>query len=112
MTDLAWLDAAALLDHLGVAEDSDNADSVERARKAAAAFIEKHRPDLVISDAFTVTADVLQGALLLAARLYARKGSPVGLASFNEFGAAQVVRFDSDIERLLGLGRYGRPVIG
>ena len=55
-------------------------------------------------------ADVVFGAQLLTARYWARRGSPTGLASFGEFGAAAVVRLDPDVERLLGVGRYAKPV--
>lgn len=117
MTDGAWLPAADLLDHLGVAEDSDNAPAVERARLAAAAQVERMRRDLLSVDeddveTFAATPDIVEGAILLAARLHSRKGSPVGLASYNEFGPANVPRFDADIERLLGVGRYARPRVG
>lgn len=117
MTDGTWLPAADLLDHLGVAEDSPAVASVERARLAAAAQVERARRDLLVVgeddvETFTATPDIVEGALLLAARLHSRKGSPVGLASYSEFGPANVPRFDADIERLLGVGRYARPRVG
>lgn len=84
--------------------------NVERHRLATAAYVERARRDLVVVDTFTPPADVVDGALLMVGRLVAREGSPQGLASFGEFGPAAVIRSDPDVERLLGVGRYGRPV--
>jgi len=97
--------------------------NVERHRLATAAYVERARRDLVVPAVydvdgvtvltpatFTPPADVVDGALLMVGRLVAREGSPQGLASFGEFGPAAVIRSDPDVERLLGVGRYGRPV--
>lgn len=112
-----WLPLETVLAHLGV--EADAGATIDRARAAAGAYVERVRGDLWAADAddpdvavYVPTPDVLEGAVLLAARWHARKGSPVGLASFAEFGATQVVRLDVDVERLLGLGRYAGPVIG
>lgn len=117
ITDGAWLPQAQVLEQCGVKpENVAEAASVDRRRKAAAAFVERRRRDLVVVDGetvtFTATPDVVEGAIMLAARLHARKGSPTGIASYGEFGPAAVLRFDPDIERLLGIGRSGRPVVG
>ena len=48
----------------------------------------------------------------LTARLYARKGTPAGIATFGELGAATILRTDPDVQMLLGLGRYATPRIG
>lgn len=136
ITDGAWLTPETVHAHLGV--DSSEAPSVEPARLAAAAQVEVARPDLLVpidgSDAtwqevngdlswddledpsadwsYSPTSDVFYAALLITARLYARKGSPTGIASYGEFGPAAVLRFDPDVERLLMVGRYGKPRIG
>lgn len=51
------------------------------------------------------------GATLLAARLYRRKDSPGGMASFGLEGAGYVAGNWPDVALLLGLGNYavGRP---
>lgn len=105
-----WLPAADVLGHLGI-DDPESAAGVdaERARLAAAAHVERARPDLFLAGVFTADAAVRYGAALLAARLYARKQSPAGLASYGEFGPAAVLRLDPDIERLVGIGRYAKP---
>lgn len=83
---------------------------LEAARAGAASYVERVRPDL--DWVAGPSDDVKLGALILARRFYARKGSPMGVATFAEFGAAQIVRLDPDVERLLGLGRHAKPRIG
>lgn len=119
-TDGSWLPASAVLTQLGAEAGSPQAVEADHYRRAAASWVEGARRDLqtvvITPDATTVTYDpppeVVLGAAMLAARLYARKGSPTGLASFGEFGPAAVLRLDPDVERLLGVGRYARPVVG
>lgn len=116
---LAWLQLPAVDDAGAVPV------AVKLAREAAASYIERQRPDLavpaVLDDAGQVvtpawfdagTGDVKLAGLLAAARLYARRSSPAGLASFGELGAAEVLRLDPDVGRLLGTGRHARPVVG
>lgn len=121
LTDGAWLPVGVVLRQLGLPADQTGPQLVdaEDARVAAAAQVERARPDLVTVDATGVAVmvdpvdpDVIKAAQLLAARLYARKGSPQGLASYGDFGPAPVTRLDPDVERLLGVGRYDRPAVG
>lgn len=115
-TDGAWLPLADVLRHVGALADSANERDVDDARLAAAAYVERARPELltVTGDVVTFDAppDVKLGAQLLAARLYARKGSPAGLASFGEFGPAAVRAGDPDVDRLLSTGRHSRVRVG
>ena len=117
-TDGAWLPLADVLRHVAASgANVEQTADVDRVRLAAAAYVERLRPDLVKLDAGAVPRflggpDVVEGALLLAARLVARKASPTGLANYGEFGPATVMRLDPDVERLLGLGRYTRPRVG
>ncbi len=112
-TDGSWLDWTPE----GGTQASDDS---ERARLAAAAYVERVRPDLftvTVSGADTLVtydpdAAVVHGARLLAARLHARRSTPQGLASFGEFGPAGILRLDPDVERLLGVGRSATPAIG
>lgn len=88
---------------------------VEDVREAAADWIQDQRKDLFVTvgegDAavttFQPTPAVVQAAVLAAARLWSRMGSPAGLASFAEYGAAEVLRTDPDVTRLV---RTGKPV--
>lgn len=113
--DYPWLPIADCLRECGnIDPESENAADVERKRLAAGSYVEDVRPDLFLGDppTFTPKSRVVAGAVLLTSRLYARKGSPLGVASFAEFGPADVIRYDPDIERMLGLGRHAGPVVG
>lgn len=58
------------------------------------------------------TADVVKGTLRLAGRLNARRRSPDGLIDTGgEFGTSRIPRLDGDIERLLGVGAFRRPMV-
>lgn len=57
------------------------------------------------------SADVVLGTLRLAARWHARRRSPDALIEAAEFGTSRIPSFDSDIERLLKIGRYRKSVI-
>lgn len=110
---LTWLQLAGTTPLVGVAE---------LCRRAAARYCERQRPDLfptaldaITGDPVTVFAgddDTVMAGLILAARLYARRSSPAGLASFGELGAAEVLRLDPDVGRLLGTGRHATPAVG
>lgn len=56
--------------------------------------------------------DVVQGSVMLAARLFRRKGSPAGVESFGSLGAAYVMRTDPDVAMLLQLGPWAPPSVG
>lgn len=68
--------------------------------------------------AYGVTGDpgwpdhIVLGAVLLAARLFSRRNSPSGVASFGDQGAVYVQRNDPDVAMLLGLGNYAPPAVG
>ena len=60
----------------------------------------------------TPTQDVFTGTLMQASRLFSRLSSPVGLViDAGEFGSARVPSIDADIERMLGTGRWRRPMV-
>jgi hypothetical protein len=52
------------------------------------------------------------GATMLAARLWRRRNSPEGVATFTADGAVYVQRNDPDISMLLGIGSSAPPVVG
>lgn len=52
------------------------------------------------------------GATMLAARLYRRRNSPEGVATFTQDGAVYVQKNDPDVAMLLGLGSWAPPVVG
>ncbi|MFE7133398.1 hypothetical protein ACFVIM_21330 [Streptomyces sp. NPDC057638] len=53
--------------------------------------------------------DVTLAAHLMAARLFARRRSPTGVATYTETGPAYVARWDPDLERLLQVGKWAPP---
>src|SRR5882757_9229285 len=55
---------------------------------------------------------VTRGAIMLGARLFARRNSPTGVAAFSDAGPAYVARWDPDVERLLRIGMYAPPRVG
>lgn len=109
---MAWLtvEDVAAAGNIAAANVTDNA-ALASATAAAAAFVERQRPDLATGQtpAFDAPDDVKHGAAMLAARLYERRGSVLGVTASAGFeGAAEIVRYDSDIEQLLSIGRH-RP---
>jgi len=49
----------------------------------------------------SVPVQVQQACLILSARLFERRNSPLGIAGFSDVGAVFVSKFDSDIDKLL-----------
>lgn len=60
----------------------------------------------------TWPADVVEGATMLAARLYRRRNSASGVEAFGAEGVIYVRRNDPDIAMLLELGEYAGPQVG
>lgn len=114
-----WLDAETVVgvlgDDIGVGLDLD---ALQAACDGARDFVEDKRPDLWIpadpeADPPTVAEfdpppRVIHGAALLAYRFYSRRSTPLGVLGFTEDGAAGIMRFDPDIQDLLGIGRSRR----
>lgn len=99
--------------HVTSADDPAVLDVVEDCRLAAAAYCETQRPDLLdAAGTFTAGFGVVQAGVLATARLYARKGSPAGIAAYSELGPFEILRIDPDVSRLLGVGRYAPPAVG
>lgn len=63
-------------------------------------------------DADEFTANVTEGATMLAGRLFRRRESPAGVAAFGELGPVYVMRNDPDVAMLLNLGGWSRPQLG
>lgn len=56
--------------------------------------------------------DIVQGATMLAARLYRRRNSPAGFEAFGGDGAVYVQRNDPDIAQMLEIGSWLPPAVG
>lgn len=116
---MAW---PPTLDELKVDMKIDPGDTLDDVRltqvlDAAVSFVERVRPTFnyeadPVSDLPDPTADLRLGTLRLAGRWHWRRRSPDALIQMAEMGASRVPGFDSDIERLLGIGRYGPMVFG
>jgi hypothetical protein len=89
----------------------DQRDDPVMARKLAAAisYVERVKadPDLGYFVPPHDVGSLVEGTLLLASRLYARRNSPDGLVAMGELGSTNVPGFDADIDRALEIGRYG-----
>lgn len=109
----AWLPADRVKRWLQLDTDADNA-VLEDCRTAAASWCEDKRRDLFIGPAegTAVPDRIVQAGVLSTARLYARRDTPAGLASYAELGAAAILRTDPDVAQLLGIGRYAPPAVG
>jgi hypothetical protein len=86
--------------------------AVVAATEAVEVWIARMRPDLDLGDPPDVTAapaDVQLGCRILAARLVARQSTPVGQAPGFDGGNGLILRSDSDVERLCGVGRARKP---
>lgn len=79
------------------------------------------REDVPIAQAFNTDpapadwsagARVVEGATMLAARVFRRRNSPDGVAAFGDGATAYVQRNDPDVAMLLRLGPYARPAVG
>lgn len=57
-------------------------------------------------------SDKVVGAVMLAGRIYSRRNSPAGVATFGAEGAVYVQRNDPDVAMLLGLGPYSPLAVG
>lgn len=71
----------------------------DRCVAGAVRYVERNVPAVELDD-----EDRQLGAVMLAARLYARRNSPGGVVALGELGATYVARADPDVVRLLGLG--------
>lgn len=118
-----WLAPSAVLAWLQLDDSATQAGTAELCRVAAARYCERQRPGLWVTlydelgepidpPVFDADADVVMAGMIAAARLYARRSTPTGLASFGEFGASDILRLDPDVSRLLGTGRHADPAVG
>lgn len=56
--------------------------------------------------------DIRTGLIMWAQRQWARRSSPTGITGYSDSGATYVARWDPDVERLLRIGKWARPVVG
>jgi len=99
--------------HLGItdARDDDRLAGIVAAVNAKVKRWPVGRLAVDLAD-WSTAADAVEGATLLAARLFRRKNSPAGVEVFGSEGAAYVVRMDPDVALLLRLGNHQGPAVG
>jgi hypothetical protein len=93
-------------------ESGDTATTARLGLVAAAVNIMVRRWQTSPANGETWPEDLELGATMLAARLWRRRHSVDGVATFTAEGAAYVQRNDPDVALLLGLGAYAPPVVG
>lgn len=118
-----WLPLDDVLEWVKVEADTPKANVVERCRLAAADWIETDaRPDLDYAavpgageDPATfpgVSPKIVEAGVLCTARLFDRVGTASGVAFSELGGAGLILRYDPDVDRLLGIGPHAKPVVG
>lgn len=102
--------------HLKIEDDVDDAGIAGKV--AAVNQLVRELPSAVPFDTDPAPADwdagprIVEGATMLGARLWERRNSPSGVASFGDAGAVYVQRNDPDVALLLGIGSYAKPRVG
>jgi hypothetical protein len=107
---------ATLRTYLGVDPASTHdEDAMAAAVAAANDLVAAFRPDLTLdpdgAPLATWPPRCDQAAHVEAARLYGRRGSVQGIASFADVGVSMIPRLDPEVRSLLELGEYQRNVI-
>lgn len=96
--------------HLRVTTTADD-DLIQDAVDAANAWVTTLPGPQIIGD--TWIANIVQGAVMLSARLFRRRNSPAGVEAFSDLGGAVYVqRNDPDIAMMLRIGAYTKPRTG
>jgi hypothetical protein len=108
---------AALIRDLAKIGEGVDVERVERIAAAVNGFVLTLPSAVKAADgaadwAGVEVAHLVEGATMLGGRLYRRKNTPDGIASFGGDGAVYVRRNDPDIAMLLGLGDYAPPMVG
>lgn len=99
--------------HLGITDATDDA-SIGAAVGAVNAQV-RAWPAAAPADglaSWDTLANVVHGSVMLAARLWARRNTPEGVATFGSDAPAYVQRNDPDVAMLLSLGAWAKPAVG
>jgi hypothetical protein len=101
--------------------DADDRDTLVLSQQlaAAVAFVERtHRGRYYFDPVTAVFQDLPLpgpemelGTVRLAGRWYSRRRSPDGIVALGDLGSSNIPGFDSDLERMLEMGRYGGSMI-
>lgn len=106
---------AAVKKHLDIGDARDD-DAIEPVVRAVNTKVLSWRVAAVADGATDWSGDqvahIVQGATMLAARLYRRRNTPDGVTAFSDAGPVYVQRNDPDVAQLLNLGAYAKPAVG
>lgn len=102
------MDAPTSADVLGFIGSPDEPDTaaLDRCVAAAVAFVTRYK-----GDPAEWTNDTELGCIMQAAGLFRRRNTPGGIDTFGE-SAMYTRAVDSEVERLLRIGRYAMPRVG
>jgi hypothetical protein len=64
------------------------------------------------TEVYLPDAEIMQGAIMYAARMLRRRNSPAGVETYGGLGATFVARYDPDIDRALRTGAFTPPGVG
>ncbi|WP_306593908.1 hypothetical protein [Corynebacterium striatum] len=92
---------------LGVNIAGEDAEAMDTAVQAVNATVTNWH-----GDADQWSDRIHHGAVMLAAHLWRRRGTPAGVANFTEDGIAYVQKHDPQVAMLLGLGGWTIPRVG
>lgn len=117
-----WLSPADVKEWLRK-NDQDTSDDALIVRVSAQTepHVQRCRPEFLLTTpdpdtgepvtTYEPDAEAYQGAIMYAARQYARRASPQGIAMFGD-APSFVARYDPDIDKALRTGSYMSPVVG
>jgi len=91
-------------------------DLVQQCAAAVGPEVQRSRPDRWNHDVdppeYVPDAEVYQGAVMLAAKLYRRRNSPAGIVEGFGDAVTYVARYDPEVQRALQQGAWSRPAVG
>lgn len=118
----AWLSPADVKEWLRLNEQDTTDDALLlRVSAQTEPYVQRCRPEFLTTttdpdtgeevSTFEPDAEAYQGAVMYAARQYARRNSPQGVMVLGD-QPSFVARYDPDIDKALRTGSYMSPVIG
>lgn len=96
---------------LGVEKIHTHTDQVEKAAKATIEYVNS-LPHIDKTPTGEWAETTKLGAIMYCGRLSLRFMSPNGIEEVSLNGVAYVSKYDSDIDRLLNIGQYAKPILG
>lgn len=95
--------------YLGLSEADTDTEALNLSCAAANAFLRRYKGDEPPGDGWP--SDWVLGTVMQAAGLYRRRNTPGGVDTFGDTGM-YVRATDTEVERMLRIGRYAPPGVG